>query len=108
MGALRKNAPEILQPTQIIIFPVEQARPELIEEPTAWEKFQDSEVGSLVLFELRMFGVTAFLACMIGMIGYFGMATKEASGFEMSDTQSWTSIKHQLGESSWKPSHYLN
>lgn len=108
MGALRKTAPEILQPTQIIIFPVEQARPEQIEQPTAWEKFQESEVGSLVLFEIRMFSMVAFAACLIGMIGYFGIYAKETSGIELSDTISWTGIKDNLNQSSFRPAHYLH
>lgn len=108
MGALRKTAPEILQPTQIIVFPVEQARPDLIEEPSTWEKFQDSETGSLILFEIRMFALTAFVASMLGMIGFFGMVGKESSGIELSETQSWTGTKQALSESTWQPSHYLN
>ncbi|MBL8066873.1 MAG: hypothetical protein JNM28_00310 [Armatimonadetes bacterium] len=96
MGALRKTAPEILQPTQIIIFPVDQVRSQPVEGPTWWEKFQDSDAGSLILFEAKMFGLTAFFVALTGMIGYFAIFSKEASGIELSDTMSWSGTKSAL------------
>lgn len=93
MGALRKTSPEIVQPTQIIIFPVGQALSQPAEGPTWWEKFQESEAGSLILFEAKMFAVTAVLVALTGMIGYFAIFAKESSGIELSDTMSWSGTK---------------
>jgi len=83
MGALRKTAPEILQPTQIIIFPVDQARPDLIERASAWDKFADSPVGSLVLFEIKMFATVAALALVFAGSLAFGYTAKTSAGVDL-------------------------
>ncbi len=82
MGALRKTAPEILQPTQIIIFPVDQARPDFEEGLTWWEKFQQSEIGDLVLFEAKMFAIATVLVALIGTTLVGGYGVKQAIGYD--------------------------
>jgi hypothetical protein len=108
MGALRKTAPEIVQPTQIIIFPVDHHRAQSVEGPTAWEKFRESEVGDLVCFELKMFGMVALAGLTIAVAGWFGYAAKTSAGINLDENFSYTGLAHQIQDSSWKPAHYLN
>lgn len=82
MGALRKTAP-VLQPTQIIIFPVNQAKPGASEKPSAWEQFKDSKVGDLILFELKMFAM-AFAALAVCACAFGGAySAKSAAGMDI-------------------------
>ncbi len=108
MGALRKTAPEIVQPTQIIIFPVDHTQPHSIEGPSAWDQFKESEVGNLVLFEAKMFGMVAVAAVAIAVAGWFGYAAKSAAGVDMDPEFSYSGLAHQIQDSSWQPAHYLN
>lgn len=108
MGALRKTAPEIVQPTQIIIFPVDHLQPRSIEGPSAWDSFKESEVGSLVLFEVKMFGMVAIAATAIAVAGLFGISAKTSAGIDVDPNFSYSGLAHELQESSWQPAHYLN
>ena len=108
MGALRKSSPAVVQPTQIIVFPIDQARPDLVEKPSAWERFEDSEAGSLILFELRAFGLTFLAAATIGLAFYGGYSAKNSMGIDLSDNMSLTMAQQSITKSDWKPSHYLN
>ena len=82
MGALRKTAP-VLQPTQIIIFPINQAKPGVSEKPSAWERFKDSKTGDLILFEVKMFAAAFAIFALTG--GFFGglYAAKTAVGIDI-------------------------
>jgi|GEM_PF-6024143 len=108
MGALRKTAPEIVQPTQIIIFPVDHLQTQSVEGPSFWDKFKESEVGDLVLFEAKMFGMVAAVGVAIAVAGWFGYAAKTSAGIDMDSNISYTGLAHQIQESSWTPAHYLN
>ncbi|MFM9873932.1 MAG: hypothetical protein ACKVQS_10770 [Fimbriimonadaceae bacterium] len=108
MGALRKTAPEIVQPTQIIIFPVDHAQPLSKEGPSAWDSFKESDAGSLILFEVKMFGMVAVAAVAIALAGWFGYSAKTAAGIDVDPNFSYSGLSHQLQESNWKPAHYLN
>lgn len=83
MGALRKTAPQPLEPTEIILFPIDRAWQESREAPSWLEKFADSEFGNVVLFELKAFAFLAvagfvFLGLLLG--GYWA---KEAAGVDV-------------------------
>ncbi|MBA4291388.1 hypothetical protein C0431_00280 [bacterium] len=108
MGALRKTSPAVVQPTQIIVFPIDQARPDLVEKPSIWERMEESEVGSLVLFELKMFGITAIIAGLVGLSLWGGYTAKSAAGINLDESISMHQISTHLTDSNWKPSHYLN
>lgn len=105
MGALRKTAPEILQPTQIIIFPVDQARPDLIERPSAWERFADSPVGSLILFELKMFATVAAVALVLVGSLAFGYTAKSAAGIDIYPEASLSQWKPAMDVTYMQPAH---
>jgi hypothetical protein len=107
MGALRKSIQAAPQPTQIIIFPVGQVRPDLAERPSFWERFSDSEAGSVILFELQMFGVVAAVAGLFWAAALGLGSIQQSTGFEMSETTSTSRLVHQLQESSWAPAHTL-
>ncbi len=65
MGALRKPAP-VYQPTQIIILPLNQAKPSVSEELTWWDRFSTSEFGDLVLFEIKAFACAGLAFAVLG------------------------------------------
>lgn len=94
MGALRKPTPEIDAPTQIIVFPIGQVRPDLIERASVWEKFADSPVGSLVLFEIKMLAITAALLFCIAVFGYGAYVGKSASGVDLFPDASFSAFQH--------------
>ncbi|ARU41560.1 hypothetical protein CCB80_10590 [Armatimonadetes bacterium Uphvl-Ar1] len=108
MGALRKTSPAVVQPTQIIVFPIDQARPDLVEKPSFWERMEESEVGNLVLFELKMFGMTAIIAALIGGAILGSWQVKQAANFDMNENVSSSAFVGGLAESAWQPTHYLN
>lgn len=108
MGALRKTSPAVVQPTQIIVFPIDQARPDLVEKPSIWERMEESEVGSLVLFELKMFGITAIVATLLGGAILGSWQVKQAASFDMNENASTSAFVGGIAESAWQPSHYLN
>jgi len=108
MGALRKTAPEILQPTQIIIFPVGQARPDLIERPNAWEMFADSPVGSLLIFEVKMFATVGALALVFFGSLAFGYTAKSAAGIDLYPEASLSQWKSAFDVTRMPSAHSYN
>lgn len=107
MGALRKTAPEILQPTQIIIFPVDQARPDFEEGLTWWEKFQAYEIGDLVLFEIKMFAIATLVVTLLGITMVGGYGAKQAIGYDFFPESSSSKFLETPNPTYAKPPHVI-
>ncbi len=94
MGALRKPEPDYAQPTEIIIFPIDRVRPDLVDRVSAWDKFADSPVGSLILFELKMLTITAVVFALLAVLVGTGYVAKTASGVDLFPDASFSAFEH--------------
>lgn len=99
MGALRKPAYQP-QEAEIIIFPFEQARPQAPNHrafANGVQRFQSSEFYDVMMFELKAFGVTAFLGAMLFASFVGGMKSKEAAGLDLNPNSSYSAMVSDVG-----------